>query len=445
MRISKKSRAIDLTGQIFGRWTVLKRAENKGNGVAHWLCQCSCEKKSIKIVSGRSLRNGQSTSCGCIHKEQLIEFNRNRGVPNTYDLSGNYGVGYTAKGEEFYFDLEDYELLKDIRWYKNKKYRYIYCPHVNNQKGNMIFLSRLIMNASKGEIVDHINHNRIDNRKSNLRICTQSQNLMNKCKQANNTSGFKGVTYDRRDDKWIAQIKVGNKLYRERFVKLEDAVECRKQMDKKYFNKFAYNEELSMRSKIKKRINIFIDFDNTIVNSTKKLIELLNLKHNTNINWEDVKKYNCTDVFPNVSHEEILNIFNNKDFFKELDIFNNFNETLIKYKNYCNYYICTIGTKNNLSLKKKWCYKNMPITYGFYGIEKLDMNKESVDMVDGIIIDDHIQNLRSSNAKYKILFKGEFDTDWNCKLGYEDYIEVRNWEDILVVLDNILIKENVYD
>ena len=64
-------RLIDLTGKHFGRWTVIERVidETKANKQARWLCECSCENHTRKIIAGQSLRNGSSQSCGCLQKE----------------------------------------------------------------------------------------------------------------------------------------------------------------------------------------------------------------------------------------------------------------------------------------------------------------------------------------------------------------------------------------
>lgn len=62
---------IDLTGQRFGRWTVLSRAESNKWRATRWLCQCDCGK--TKIVVGSSLRRGLSLSCGCLHDELAIQ------------------------------------------------------------------------------------------------------------------------------------------------------------------------------------------------------------------------------------------------------------------------------------------------------------------------------------------------------------------------------------
>ena len=59
---------IDLTGQKFGRWTVLEKAPSKNKAV-YWICQCECGE--IKEVKAASLRSGKSKSCGCLQKDLL--------------------------------------------------------------------------------------------------------------------------------------------------------------------------------------------------------------------------------------------------------------------------------------------------------------------------------------------------------------------------------------
>lgn len=66
-------RADDLTGQKFGRWTVLEKAGKDKQGSILWKCQCSCEKGTIKNIPARSLKTGDSTSCGCYARELTSE------------------------------------------------------------------------------------------------------------------------------------------------------------------------------------------------------------------------------------------------------------------------------------------------------------------------------------------------------------------------------------
>lgn len=70
----------------------------------------------------------------------------------------------------------------------------------------MIYLHRYIMKPDDNMLVDHINGDPTDNRKSNMRICDRSENAYNKTKSKNNKSGYKGVYWDIQKKKWMAQI-----------------------------------------------------------------------------------------------------------------------------------------------------------------------------------------------------------------------------------------------
>lgn len=75
----------DLTGQKFGRWTVLSKAPSRNRAV-YWLCQCDCG--TIKEVKGASLTSGRSSSCGCLHKENAAKVLAKTGENNKRDLIG---------------------------------------------------------------------------------------------------------------------------------------------------------------------------------------------------------------------------------------------------------------------------------------------------------------------------------------------------------------------
>ena len=92
-------------------------------------------------------------------------------------------------------------------------------------------------------VIDHINHNRLDNRISNLRVCTQHENCLNKSIQCNNTSGVAGVSKTKWN-KWQAQIKVNERLmYLGNFATLEEAAEARRQAEIEYYGEFAPTRE----------------------------------------------------------------------------------------------------------------------------------------------------------------------------------------------------------
>lgn len=224
------SRFIDLTGRQFGRWTVIERANNNKQGATCWLCECSCEKHTRKVVIGNKLKDGESTSCGCFQKECV---SKNFKKYNKYDLSGEYGVGWTSNtSKKFYFDLEDYNKIKDYCWYENDS-GYI-LAHDKNSKS--VRLHKLITNTDKTTLIDHENRNKNDCRKENLRVCNFSENIRNRKTICTNTSGYIGVVKNK--DKWVAQITVKDRnIYLGIFMDKEDAIKARLEAELKYFGK----------------------------------------------------------------------------------------------------------------------------------------------------------------------------------------------------------------
>lgn len=112
-----------------------------------------------------------------------------------------------TQGKYALVDLEDVETLSKNKW--------SYDAHGGvartGIKGKTVLMHRLIMGAPHGVEVDHINLDTLDNRKENLRIATRSQNAANRRRQSNNTSGYKGVSWNKQRKKWHAYICVENK------------------------------------------------------------------------------------------------------------------------------------------------------------------------------------------------------------------------------------------
>lgn len=237
----------DLTGQKFFRLTVLRQAEEdyispkSGKHFAQWWVQCDCG--SDPYIT-KDVKYGKIKSCGCLQSESTILRNKERRKQNQYDLSGEYGIGYTSKGEEFWFDLEDYDKIKNYCWYYSNR-GYV----VTGIDKKTVMLHDIIMDKKDNDnrIVDHIVHppkpeHKIDNRKQNLRYVNDSQNQMNKSKNSNNTSGVTGVSLDKRSNKWIAYITLNRKHhYLGSFHQKEDAVRARKQAEEKYFGEYSFD------------------------------------------------------------------------------------------------------------------------------------------------------------------------------------------------------------
>jgi len=140
-------------------------------------------------------------------------------------------------------DLEDVDKAKEHHWRKSID-GYVTTDIISNGKKSVMFLQNLVMPQEEGKYVDHIFHKTLDNRKSQLRLCTWSENNCNKDKQSNNTSGHKGITYAKDRNRWVAQIGKDNKHYHIGSYKtLEEALEAYKVAAAKYHGEFVYRGE----------------------------------------------------------------------------------------------------------------------------------------------------------------------------------------------------------
>lgn len=104
-------------------------------------------------------------------------------------------------------DNIDYDNLSKYKWFYHNRGN-VYTGYARKSNG---FMHRIIMDCPKGSVIDHVNGNGLDNRRSNLRICTQSENMMNRGVTRKSKSGYKGV-FDTRRRGFIAVIKYKGKL-----------------------------------------------------------------------------------------------------------------------------------------------------------------------------------------------------------------------------------------
>jgi len=225
---------IDITGQKFGRLTVIGFHKRKKHYNYIWECKCDCGNTSY--ISSGALKSGKTKSCGCLQKEKMSQ-NRQR---NLFILAKTYGIGITTDNRIFYFDLEDYDKIKDHCWSFRGDYL---VANINNRP---VLMHRFMLGLiDRRQFVDHINHKGYDNRRSNLRVCTNSQNNFNRKLEKTNTSGIKGVSFNKKTNKWFAYIGVNNKRIRlGNYVNLKDAVDARLTAEEKYFGEFAYKYDI---------------------------------------------------------------------------------------------------------------------------------------------------------------------------------------------------------
>jgi hypothetical protein len=139
---------------------------------------------------------------------QRMSDRRRLGIKNEAE---GYGPIPLTQGKFAIVDAEDYDRLNQDKWYAGKCKNTYYAGRVEG--GKTIKMHREIMHAPKGVLVDHINHNGLDNRKRNLRLCTHAQNCYNQQASATGTSKYKGVSWHKSNSKWSARIRCDRKFY----------------------------------------------------------------------------------------------------------------------------------------------------------------------------------------------------------------------------------------
>lgn len=218
--------------------TVIKQVEDyiepNGRHRDQWLCECDCEDKTLIKVIGKCIKSGHTKSCGCLQREIASDIFSKE---NRYDLSGEYGILWaTNTNEEVYFDLDDAEIILQHTW------------HIDGQgyakamiNGKLTRMHQLI----GCKWFDHINRNKRDNRKRNLRECTPQENTMNASVRSDNTSGFIGVSWDKKMNKWHAQIEIGGRAVNCGYYSNKtDAIVARLRAENQYCKEFAPQRHL---------------------------------------------------------------------------------------------------------------------------------------------------------------------------------------------------------
>jgi hypothetical protein len=135
-------------------------------------------------------------------------------------------------GEGFYayVDAADYEGLTRHVWYLSNGYA------VRNENGKRIYMHRQLAEAPADMVVDHMDGNRANNCRFNLRVCTRSENLRNQRKRLGSRSRFKGVLYDKQYRKWFA---VCGRHFRGYFNDEIEAARAYDRMAVQYLDEFA--------------------------------------------------------------------------------------------------------------------------------------------------------------------------------------------------------------
>lgn len=220
----------DLSGQKFNRLTAIRIVEKRGK---NYYYECVCDCGNTTLVRAGQLTSGGTKSCGCLQREKVSgEKSKKR---NEYRIEdGVVYVKLTNSDEEFICDESDWHAMLKYTWFKDA-YGYP-CTNASNGNSRTIKFHLMLLGTKEGLVVDHINRNKLDNRRENLRFVTQHVNSINKGMNKNNTSGYTGVKFIKGTKQWSASIMFNYKyIYLGRYATKEEAIEARKRGEEKYF------------------------------------------------------------------------------------------------------------------------------------------------------------------------------------------------------------------
>lgn len=201
----------------------------------------------MKLKEKKCCVNGCENNCSCRingyeccnkHYLRMLYYgsfdNHPRQRVNTYNFENeDYVEIITKKGQKILVDKEDFDKIKKWSWCVSPQ-----GYAVANINHKVTKINWVLFPKAKGLVQDHINGNKLDNRKSNLRSCTQHQNSMNCGLYKNSTTGFVGVC-KLKNGKYFARIMFNRKEIRiGTFSTLEEAVMERKKAEEKFYGEY---------------------------------------------------------------------------------------------------------------------------------------------------------------------------------------------------------------
>ena len=182
-----------------------------------------------------------------LHPPTLAD--RSRQMPKkirTIRIEGNIAYVPLTQGYEAVIDAIDADIVGQKNWHAAPRGNQVYAvakTTIDGKSANL-YLHKLLTKRQDGLCVDHIDRNGLNNRRSNLRMVTTSQNLMNSVANRRSKSGIRGVSYCKKTKKWVATLRVNKKEVTRLYTRCKaGAIIIRKLAERKFFGKFAFDDK----------------------------------------------------------------------------------------------------------------------------------------------------------------------------------------------------------
>lgn len=184
---------------------------------------------------------------------------------------------------------------------------------------------------------------------------------------------------------------------------------------------------------------IYFDFDNTMVETNRRIIEILNKKYNLSKTEADLTDLDYISIAP-ITKDEKVKILESDEFFSNLSFKDGFLAMLNKYCDKFHFVVIAKGTEESLKKKEKWVKNNVPFSVGFVKISESSLCKKNIYKKGCIQIASNI-DLLNTNAEMKILYKSGNKFDWQTDYTNTDILVADTWSQI----DDILSFYSLYD
>lgn len=144
----------------------------------------------------------------------------------------------TTREQYAIVDDENYDYLNQWKWKLDSKGYAVRQTSRKLGKRKIVYMHREVAKTPQDMLTDHKNFNKLDNRRKNLRICTKRENQIHQT-NSRNTSGIRGISYDKNSNKWIIQFSPQKYKYKRIYLNSkQDAIKKYNKMVKKYYGEF---------------------------------------------------------------------------------------------------------------------------------------------------------------------------------------------------------------